>query len=311
MSFYKNRKLTIFISGAIMLLGIICIFVRGIKFDIQFVGGSISKYSYSGDIDMNNAASLAKEAVGGREVTAQITNNEATGDLLVLNIAGKGGVTVEQQKAVTTALTTAYPDSKIALEETNNVESFIGKKFAKNSILSISLASLLIVLYVWFRFRKISSLSLGVFGLVALVHDCLVVFFAFVIFGIPLNDAFVAVVLTIIGYSINDTVVIYDRIRENSRLVKPGTPIEDLVDKSINQSLSRSINTSVTTFTAIAIILVFAMINGISSITNFALPMMVGVISGCYSTIFVAAPFWAVWQKSKEKRKAKQRLKKA
>ncbi|MBE6904224.1 MAG: protein translocase subunit SecF [Ruminococcaceae bacterium] len=302
--FYKNRFKGFIISAAIMLIGIVCIFINGIKVDITFVGGSISKYSFEGTVDSAKAASVAKEAVGDREVSVQITKNENTGDKLVFNISGKKGLSSEQQKAITDGLQKAFPDNKIELSESNNVEAFIGAKFLRNSSIAIIAAALLIVLYICFRFRKISSVSLGVFAIVALLHDCLLVFFTFVIFRIPLNDAFIAVILTIVGYSINDTVIVYDRIRENSKLMNRSTPVEELVDTSVNQCLSRSINTSITTFVAILIILIFALINGITSIVNFALPMMVGIVSGCYSTLFIAAPLWAMWQKRKKNKRA-------
>jgi preprotein translocase SecF subunit len=142
-------------------------------------------------------------------------------------------------------------------------------------------------------------------GFIALVHDVLVVFFVFVIFNMPLNDSFIAAALTILGFSINDTIVIYDRIRENKRLFGTKLDVDELVDKSITQSITRSVNTSVATFISIAIVYVFAWIYSIDSIKSFALPMMFGVISGCYSTICLAGPLWVSWQKYKNKPKDK------
>ena len=140
-------------------------------------------------------------------------------------------------------------------------------------------------------------------ALLALLHDCLIVFFAFVLFKMPLNDNFIAVLLTIIGFSVNDTIIIYDRIRENKITAKHKMPIEELVNKSITQSLTRSINTGGTTFLAVAIIYIFATIFGIDSIKSFALPLSIGLVSGCYSTICIAGPLWVMWQKHKEKKK--------
>ncbi len=303
--FYKNRYKAFILTGILMLVGIAFIFINGIKVDITFVGGSISKYSFEGSVDSEKAASVVKEIISDREVSAQITENSNTGNKLVLNISGKKGLSSEQQKSITEGLQEAFPDNKIELSESNNVEAFIGAKFLRNSIIAIIAAAILIVLYICFRFRKIDSLSLGVFAIVALIHDCVFVFFTFVIFKIPLNDAFIAVILTIVGYSINDTVIIYDRIRENSKLMNKSTPVEELVDTSLNQCLSRSINTSITTFAAILIILVLALVNGITSIANFALPMMIGIVAGCYSSLFIAAPLWVMWQNRKKAKKAK------
>uniref|UniRef100_UPI000AB5A5DC protein translocase subunit SecF n=1 Tax=Clostridium sp. NkU-1 TaxID=1095009 RepID=UPI000AB5A5DC len=137
--------------------------------------------------------------------------------------------------------------------------------------------------------------------MVALVHDVIVVFFAFVLFQIPLNDAFVAVVLTIIGYSINDTIVIYDRIREN-RKKDSKMPVDELVNISTSQTLGRSINTSCTTGICVLIILGASVYFQIGSILEFSLPMFFGILTGCYSSICVAGTLWAMWEKKKEKK---------
>ena len=133
-------------------------------------------------------------------------------------------------------------------------------------------------------------------AIVALFHDAFVVTAVFIIFRIPLNDSFIAAVLTIIGFSINDTIVIYDRIRENKVTMGSKTSTELLVDTSITQSMTRSINTSVAVFASITIVYIFAQIYNIESIKDFALPMMFGTISGCYSTICIAGPLWVMWK---------------
>jgi preprotein translocase subunit SecF len=124
----------------------------------------------------------------------------------------------------------------------------------------------------------------------------------FIVFRIPLNDSFIAAILTIIGFSINDTIVIYDRIRENSRIMGKNTPIEELVDTSISQSMSRSINTNIAVFLSITIVYLFAHYYNIDSIKAFALPMMFGTVSGCYSTICIAGPLWTMWKTRKKAR---------
>jgi preprotein translocase SecF subunit len=141
-----------------------------------------------------------------------------------------------------------------------------------------------------------SGPSAGVMALVALFHDVLLVFFVFVVLRIPLNESLVAVVLSILGFSINDTIVVYDRIRENERIYNGKMPLPDLVDLSVNQSLTRSINTSLCTLGAVAIAYVFATAYNIDSIKQFALPMMVGIVSGAYSTICLAGPLWVMWK---------------
>jgi SecD/SecF fusion protein len=180
------------------------------------------------------------------------------------------------------------------------VEPYIGAKALKNAGLAIALSFVFIVIYVWIRFSALSGLSAGVTALIALIHDVFVVFFAFALFGIPLNDAFVAVVLTIIGYSINDTIVVYDRIRENRKLDDKISVVE-LMNESTSQTLARSINTVFTTAVCVFIIMIASIVFHISSIREFSVPMFFGIITGCYSSICIAGTLWAFWEKRKEK----------
>ena len=303
MDFYGKRKIFFIISAVIALIGIVAICINGVTLDISFKGGAIMKYTYEGEVDTATVSQVANNALG-RNVTVQTTTDIATGtNRIVLNVAGNEAITIEQQNALDTALNEKYPEGNITLSESNNVQPFIGARFLRKSLLAVAIAFVLIVIYVWIRFKQISGLSAGVVALLALLHDCLVVFFTFVIFKMPLNDNFIAVLLTIIGFSINDTIIIYDRIRENKIMAKHKMPIEELVNKSIQQSLTRSINTGGTTFLSVAIVYVFACIFGIDSIKSFALPLSVGLISGCYSTICIAGPLWVMWQKHKENKK--------
>ena len=298
--FYENRKIYFGISIAIILIGIIALFINGISLDIQFKGGAILKYAYNGEIDLNKVDGIVTNALA-REVSTQITTDLVTQqNNLVLNLAGNEGLSVESQQKLEEALKNEFPDAGFVLSESSIVEPFIGKQFLRRGITAIVLASILIVVYVWIRFKRISGLSAGVMALVALFHDVLAVFITFIVFKIPLDENFIAVALTIIGYSINDTIVIYDRIRENSMLDRK-IPIEDLVNKSITQSLTRSINTAIAVFFSIVLVYGFAQYYNIESIKNFALPMTVGVVSGCYSTICLAGPLWVMWQKHKQK----------
>ena len=185
----------------------------------------------------------------------------------------------------------------MALEESSSVDATMGGKFFAKCMVAIALAAVLLILYVAFRFKKIGGLSAGVTALIALVHDVLLVYFAFVIFGFSINDIFIAVILTILGYSLNDTIVIYDRIRENRKLSPTKSPdaLPAIVNKSLNQTMTRSVLTSLTTFMALLVIYIVAAVYGISSVQSFALPMMVGTIVGCYSSLCIAAPLYTMW----------------
>ncbi len=302
--FYEKRYIYFIISGLIMLAGIVGIIVNGVQLDIQFKGGAILKYTMTTTVDAERAAEVAGTTLN-RLVDAQVTTDLLTKqERLVLNLAGNEGLDADAQQKLDDALKAEFPNASLAVSETILVEPFFGKQFLRNGMLAIVLASILIVFYVWYSFRRISGLSAGVMALVALLHDLLVVFFTCVLFKIPIGDSFVAVALTIIGYSINDTIVIYDRIRENARLDSK-MPVDQLVNRSVTQSLSRSVNTNLAVFLSISLVWIFAFGNGIDSIQRFALPMAIGTISGCYSTVCIAGPLWAMWQLRKRDNRLK------
>lgn len=297
--FYEKRKIFFALSAAIMIVGLVALFINGVNLSIQFKGGAIIKYSYTGEMNAEVAADKATEILN-RNTEVQLTEDLAThSKKIVFNLSGNSGLDANDQDKFDAELKKAFPDSQLELSESNVVQPFIGKRFLTNGLIALGLTSLFIIIYVRFRFKKISGLSAGVIGLIALVHDVLVVFFIFVIFKMPINDSFIAVTLTIIGYSINDTIVIYDRIRENKPYFEKKT-FEELVDTSINQSLSRSINTSITTGISILIVCILAFAYNIDSIKTFAIPMLVGVISGCYSTVCLAGPMLVMWHKRQQ-----------
>lgn len=298
--FYKKRWIFFTISLLIIAVGILAIFMNGVMLDIQFKGGALLKYTYTGEIDEGAAADILSGMVN-RPVTTQVTTDLKTGaKRLVINIAGNYGLDAKDQQEFDDALKAKFPDAGLSLSESSMVEPFFGRKFLQNGITAIFLAACFVVIYVWIRFRRIGGLSAGIMALMALLHDVIIVFVTCVIFRIPIGDSFIAVTLTIIGYSINDTIVIYDRIRENRRN-NAKLPIETLTDLSINQSMMRSVNTNIAVFISISLVYVLAFANSIESIQSFALPMAIGTISGCYSTVCIAGPLWVMWKKHKEK----------
>ena len=301
--FYKHRFIYFVISICLILSGVIAAFANGIQLDIQFKGGTIIKYTYTGTIDAEQAGNIVEQSLG-RTTNCQLQSNLAKDEqMLIVSLASNEALSSQEQETVSSSLTQAFPNANLALSESLTVEPFIGNRFFINGMIAIGLSFFLILVYVGFRFRNIGGLSAGTMAIVALVHDVLIVTAVFIVFKIPLNDSFIAAALAIIGFSINDTIVIYDRIRENDRLLGKKTSVEDLVDTSISQSMMRSINTNIAVFVSITIVYIFAQIYDIESIRNFALPMMFGTISGCYSTICIAGPLWAMWQNHKIKAK--------
>lgn len=295
-SFYKNRRWFFALSALLMVVGILTAVFAGVEMDITFRGGSILKYDFTGTIDLEQADDAIGKAIG-KTVTCQIVTSlgdQATS--LVVNVAGNEALLPENMTQLETALAATFPSQTFELQSANLVDPFIGRELLTKGVWAIVIASILIVAYVWFSFRSMSGPSAGVMALVALFHDVILVFFVFVVLRIPLNESLVAVVLSILGFSINDTIVVYDRIRENERIHNGKMPLPDLVDLSINQSLTRSINTSLCTLGAVAVAYIFATAYNIDSIKQFALPMMIGLVSGAYSTICLAGPLWVMWK---------------
>ncbi|MDD3242603.1 MAG: protein translocase subunit SecF [Eubacteriales bacterium] len=297
--FYKKRRIYFIVSAVLLSAGLALCFVRGVSLDTQFKGGVVLKYTAQTQVDTEAVEKLAAKAFGV-PATAQLADDfSGGGQKLVLTLAQNTGITPEQQSAWNTTLSEAYPDAQLSLNESFAVEPFIGKKAMTNAVIALVLASVMIILYIWIRFRRISGLSAGVMALLALLHDACIVFFVFVAARFPIGDSFVAVALTIIGYSINDTIVIYDRIREN-KLLYPRLTTPELADLSISQSFSRSLYTSLTTLASVVFLIGFSLWYGIDSVLYFALPMAFGIVSGCYSTICIAGPLWVSWRLRKD-----------
>lgn len=300
LGFSKKRKWILLFTCFVLLSGTTISAVNGMKLDTQFTGGVILKYTYDQEADTEAVRSGVEHELG-RPVSVQTSEDPLTGEKkLVLTLAGNKGIPPEEQGRVTTLLNNQGGD--FALSETFAVEPYIGAKALKNSVTAVALSALFIIIYIRLRFSSLSGLAAGVSAVLALIHDILIVVFIFGIFRIPVNDAFVAVTLTIIGYSINDTIVLYDRIRENMKEAGKKTSLSELVDRSITETLGRSVNTALTVVMSIFIVYIFSVVYRIESIQVFSLPLLAGLISGCYSSVCIAGPLWAYWE---ERKKAK------
>lgn len=298
-NFMGNSK-KFFVLSIILIVGIlICSFVLPPRLDIQFKGGSMITYSYDGAIDVPSFEAKADSLLSAK-ISVRESTDVATGmQTLIVTLPGSQSLSSDQMAGFTEALQSAYPQNNLHSVQINNVDPTIGGEFLAKSIWAVAFASLLMIFYIGVRFRKIGGLSAGVMAVVALIHDVLIVFGVFVIFRIPVNDNFIAVILTILGYSLNDTIVIYDRIRENKRMLGSKVPVGELVNTSINQSFRRTMNTSITTVTSMIVVSIVALIYNVTSIQSFAFPMILGLISGTYSSICIAGPLWVKWQERK------------
>lgn len=297
----KNIFLTI---SAILISGIILSsIIFGVLMDIQFKGGSIITYSYTGEMNFDEVTSFVEKTIS-EEVSISEKKGISGKDSFDIVLASDEGLSADLQSKLSDAMKSEY-GTQIELLNNSSVDPTIGKEFFLKGIAAVALASVILITYIAFRFKKINGLSAGVTAVLALVHDVIMVFGAFIVFRIPIGDNFIAVVLTILGYSINDTIVIYDRIRENKKIYGKDLSINQLVNKSINESMTRTINTSIATISTMIVVCVVSMIAGVTSIVSFALPMIIGMISGTYSTVFIAGPLWVMWQNHKDKKSKK------
>lgn len=311
LNFYGKRKVFYGISIAIILIGIVFNIIFGVQLDIQFSGGTMVSYTYNGAVDEQELKDLVQEATPDNHVTFSISQNLAgnneigDGYYLTIQFAGKETITPELQSSLTAALQQAYPDNNFEDSEYSSVDPTMGTKFFVKCLVAVAIACLLMVIYVKIRFKKIGGWAAGMTGLVALFHDVVIVYITFVVFRMPIDSNFIAVVLMILGYSLNDTIVIYDRFRENRAKLGPKVSVTDVGNLSITQCMKRTICTSVTTLVAVGAVYAVCMVFNISSIKSFALPMMIGIISGCYSSMCIASTLLITLQNKKKQKAAK------
>ena len=246
---------------------------------IDFVGGTtmrISMHTQMTAEEQNHIKAVIQDTVNMTAITQK--SGDGT-EILIQTLS----MNTQQRQDVFAVLADEYSLESGDLIESVDIDTVVGKDMQTAAITASLLAILLILIYVSIRFEFKS----GVAAVIALVHDIFVMLSVYIIFQIPLNMNFIAAALTILGYSINSTIIVFDRIREGAKLnVK--LPFEDIADKSIWLTMSRSINTTVTTLFPIILLLIF----GVDSIRNFALPLMIGIISGAYSSVFISGPIW-------------------
>lgn len=315
LDFYSKRKVFFGISMGIIVIGIIFNIIFGVSLDIQFSGGSMISYSYSGQVDENEMKALIQEKTPDDKVTFTVAKDIAGnsengyGYTLTVQFSGNDTIDAELQSDILNSLREKYPDNNFETNEFTSVDATMGLKFFVKCLVAVAIACVLMVIYVTIRFKRIGGMSVGVFGLVALFHDMIMVYIVFVIFRMPIDSNFIAVILMILGYSLNDTIVIYDRIRENKAKMGPKAALIDVYNLSMTQVIKRTVMTSITTLAAITSVYVVCLVYNITSIQSFALPMIVGLISGCYSSICIATPLWVIWQLHKKNREGEKKAK--
>ena len=300
--FLKHSKIYYIISAAIVLVTIVATVVMGLNVDIQFKGGSVLTYSFEGEIKTSDVEALVKKTIGFR---AKARISEAIADSsknVVVSIADE--ISAEQQIKLSDALEKEYKDNKLALAQSSSVDAMMGRNFFIKCLIAVAFAAALMGIYIAFRFKNIGGWTAGATAVIALVHDLIVCFAVYVIFRIEIGGNFMAVMLTILGYSINDTIVIFDRVRENKDNFGKKLSVADNITLSLNQCTQRAINTTATTLMALAVIVIVCLIYNIDSMFNFVFPMAVGLISGVYSSMFLAPCIWVKWEEKLASKKA-------
>ncbi|NLJ98773.1 MAG: protein translocase subunit SecF [Tissierellia bacterium] len=276
MNTIKNRKIFYCISLIIIIIGLVMMATKGLNYGIDFTGGTSIQIKIGKVLTVEEA----REVMNQYDKDAGIVHVGKTKDEII--IKSNKDFNNNEINEIIDKFMDKY-DIKEKEFQSEKFESTMGNEIKKKALISSLLAALGMLIYITWRFE----LKFAIAAIIALLHDVLVMLSAYAIFRIPANSAFIAAILTILGYSINDTIVIFDRIREETRL-NPRQSVEDTINHSIKKSLTRTINTSLTTLIAVVVLYII----GVEDVKVLALPLIFGIISGTYSSLFIASPIW-------------------
>lgn len=276
MDIVKNRKIYYGISLGIIILGIIMWIINGFNYGIDFTGGT----SIQIKVGKSTGVDEVKEIVDKYDRDASILHVGDNYEEVL--IRSKKDFSNEEINNVVEKFQEKYNLEDIEYQS-EKFGPFMGKEIRNKALLSSGIAVISMLAYITWRFE----FRFAIAAIVALIHDVVVTLALYAIFKIPINSAFIAAILTILGYSINDTIVIFDRIREELK-INPKTSSDDIINLSIKKSLTRTINTSITTLIAVLILYIV----GVEDVRIFALPLIFGIVSGTYSSLFIASPLW-------------------
>ncbi len=299
---YEKRKIFYAISCTLIVAFVALTFILNLNVAIEFKGGTILTYSYEGDVKTADIEKTVSDTVDDKATVVLGEDTASKTSTIKIQFSSKEGISDEKQNKIKTALTEKFKDNDVKVLETTDVAASNGFDFFLKCLVACAFAAVITIIYIGFRFRKIGGISAGVFSVVALLHDMCMVYGCFVICRFDINANFMAVLLTILGYSINATIIIYDRIRENEKLVGNKMELDQLVNLSITQTMGRSIHTTVTTVLAMLTVCIVCFIAGVSSIISFAFPLIIGMIAGVYSSNCIAPTLWVMWEKHKGKK---------
>lgn len=282
----EHAKIWIALSLAIIIVGLGFTFTRGLNFGIDFKGGTQVVFEFGKEFDKQKADDIVKK-YSPNAVTNTVNNTEYE--------IKSSDLTTEKVNEIYDVFKKDFKIGNKAIVSQNEIGASIGKELTQKAFLALGVAFICMLIYIAIRFEFKS----GLVALAALMHDVLITFSVYAIFDLTINSPFIAAILTIVGYSINATIVIFDRIRENEKKTRRKSSTE-IANLSINQTMKRSIYTTITTLFTIVSVYIF-----VPSVREFAFPIIVGIISGGYSSVLIAPSLWDVIKSSKKKSKAK------
>lgn len=302
--FCAKKKVILGILIGVLAALVIGIIARGVDLAIEFKGGTIISYTYQGDVDTKAVSDTVKSIVNTSITVRTGESLDSDAKQITISFTSNEGLTADRQTELTNALRENFADNDFALYDSNDVAPTSGREFLLKCLVAVIFAAIVVIIYIAIRFRNIGGWSAGVCSVFALLHDILVAVTVTILFGFEFNSNLVAVILTILGYSINNTIVIYDRIREDRKLM-PKASLDELINVSCTQSLTRSIRTSITTISTMLIVTIVVLIKGYDSLLSFSVPLMFGLVSGTYSSLFVAPVTWSWWKNKQAKKSSK------
>lgn len=285
MKIAENYKIWFAISLAVIIAGAAAVLVLGLNLGIDFTGGTMMQVDMGKTVEVSEINDILDPFSLHPDVI------HAGAEKKEIIIKTKESLSNAQRQEIFAALQQAYGLEDSAFIGAEQFGPAIGDEIQNRALIAILLASVGMFIYIIFRFEMIY----GVSSIIALMHDVMVLVSIYAIFRVPINSSFIAAVLTIVGYSINDTIVVFDRVRENVKRMEKAS-FTEIANTSLAQTITRSINTSLTTLLVIGALYVL----GVESIKEFAFPLMAGVLVGTYSSIFIASPIWALVKTAKK-----------
>lgn len=277
----EKTKIWFTASAIIIIIGFAFMAVKGLQYNIDFKGGTLVEIDMEKDFDNAGVKSIISKYAPDAETKKAFSDNKYS-----LQISSTS-LTSDKINDMVKAIKTKYNlKASNPLISQQNIGPSIGKEVRTKALLAVIIACLLMLVYIGLRFE----FKFGLAAILSLVHDVLITAAVYAIFQIPIGSGFLAAILTIIGYSINDTVVVFDRIRENMKKTRKHN-YADIANYSITETMTRSINTVVTVLITITCVYLL-----VPAVRDFAFPLIIGIISGCYSSVFIASPFWVIFK---------------